>query len=218
MKGLLLDGGILGRKNEGNYYFYKRILVIKEKNKYKIFIHKDLLSLNTSGQYNIVYHDIEEKDINCIFSVNIYGTMENTHPHKTSSFVRVNETDILHDTMCIYFSTVFDSNPYYYYTMPEKSYFDLSNMGILNRLNKKQIEFKNMELRRGIADRFEEKDIRFGTSIHSQFSTEELEAKILALQDSESKEAISKYMSFPEKLILNLGIIFYINRKILVFW
>ncbi|HDR6268311.1 TPA: AAA family ATPase [Bacillus cereus] len=209
MKGLLLDGGILGKKKEEDYYFYKRILVIKEGNQYKIFIHKDLLSLDRFGQYNIEYHNMEEKYIDRVFTVIIYGDLENTHQFKTSRFVRVYETEIFQDTMCVYFSTVFDSNPYYYYTMPEKSYFDLSNMGILNRLNKKQIEFKNMELQRGIADRFEQKDLRFGTSTISQFSTEELEAKIMLLQDSESKKVISEYMSFPEKLILDLDYILY---------
>ncbi|MGE7632361.1 hypothetical protein ACQKMZ_08470 [Bacillus paramycoides] len=209
MKGLLLDGGILGRKKEEDYSFSKRILVIKEEDKYKIFIHKDLLGLDTFGQYNIEYRNMEEKYIDRIFSVTIYGTLKNTHQFKTSKVVRVYETEILQDTMCVYFSTVFDSNPYYYYNMPEKSYFDLSNRGILNRINKKQYEFKNIEIQKGNANHLEQKDIRFGTSILSQFSTEELEAKILILQDSESKKVISKYMSFPEKLILNLDYILY---------
>ncbi|MBE2975810.1 AAA family ATPase [Priestia megaterium] len=212
LKGLLLDGGILGKRDkteEGSYYFYKRILVIKLENKYRIIFHKDLLELDIQGNYNIVYDGIEDQDFKLLFSLTSYGTTKNTHPCKRNKLIRVDDTKILHSTVCVHFSNVFDSNEYYYYSMPKEKYFDISNMGLLNNIYKNPNEFRNQKIEKGNAYHLEQKDLRFGTSILDDFSAGELEAKILALQDEQSKKEIRKFMSLPEKLVLNLDYISY---------
>ncbi|ARZ63017.1 MULTISPECIES: AAA family ATPase [Bacillus cereus group] len=216
MKGLLIDGGVLGQRDEGEkegYYFYKRILVIKEETKYKIIFHEDLLGLNMLGENNIEYVGLDQKEIDFNFSVISYGTTKNTYPYKTSNFIRVDGTEILQDTICIYFSNVFDSNPYFYYSMPEKKYFDISIKGLLNSMDKPGHQINNSKIKKGNAYHLEQIDFRFGASILKDFSTGELEAKILALQDRKNKNEISKYMSLPEKLLLNLDYILYKSER-----
>ncbi|MEE3892815.1 hypothetical protein [Priestia megaterium] len=215
LKGLLLDGGIIGREDETikeGYYFPKRILVIKEENEYKLVFHKDLLSINSKGEYNIVYEDIEMISSPLSFLPISYGTKENAHTLK-NHMIRVAGTEVLQDTAGIYFSNVFDSNRYSLSSMQDREYFDISNKGLLNKINKDENVFLNADIDKGSAYHLQEKDFRFGNSILDSFLTRELEFKIRALQDKQSRKEIETFMALPDKIILSLDYISYKSKN-----
>lgn len=208
LKGLLLGGGILGEKiSEEEYKFYKRILIFKNDNQFNIFFHKDLIIEHENETFNIIYEDIEIDKYS--FKPISYGTLKNSHYIENNRFVRVNGTEKLSDTDCIFFSNTFDSNYYTLSTMLDRKYYDLSNRGLLNEMEKQQNANESSNFKVVSSNHLHKKDTRFSTSILNKFLTRELENKLLTLSDKRSKDIIQNYMSLPEKLVLNLDYILY---------
>lgn len=204
-KGLLIDGGILATKTEDDQiHYYKRILVIKIEDKYKVFFHKDLISSN-KGSLNVTYENNELKSKYEIEFVS-YGNGENMHNFR-NKFLRVNGTEVLSSTACTYFSNAFDNNFYYDSTMLDRRYFDISTKGLLNEIEesfKSSNSFSTTD-----PNHLHRKDERFNVGLLKEFYITENKKRIKLISDKLGREIIEKHLFFPEKIYLNLDYLMY---------
>ncbi|MBT2666142.1 hypothetical protein J7J00_11560 [Bacillus sp. ISL-4] len=211
LKGLLIDGGILATNKNGELtsHYYKRILVLKNKNKYNIIYHIDLIDHN-NGVPNIKF---ESNRIKNEYNINPipYGNGENIDQLNNRGVYRVKGTEILNNTSCIYFSQAFDSSFYYETTMENRKYFDISSKGLLAELEKEfepsQI-FSSSEPNHRI-----QRDTRFNNGLIKEFNISENKKKLKMLGDEESNKIIRKHSFFPTKIYLFLDYIIYKQKK-----
>jgi energy-coupling factor transporter ATP-binding protein EcfA2 len=211
LKGLLIDGGILATSKNGELpiRYYKRILVLKNKDKYNIFYHNDLINHNNYGLPNIKF---ESNNIENEYSINLipYGNGENV-VQLNNKIHRVKGTEILNNTSCIYFSQAFDSNFYYETTMENRKYFDISSKGLLAEIEKKfepSQTFSSSEPNHRI-----HRDNRFNNGLIKEFIISENKKKLKMLSDEESRKIIRKHSFFPTKIYLFLDYIIYKQEK-----
>ncbi|HGH7177115.1 TPA: AAA family ATPase [Bacillus wiedmannii] len=205
LKGLLIDGGILATQiSDEQIYYYKRILVIKLEEKYKVIYHKDLISL-TDGLPNIIYENSEIENRYEIEFIS-YGAGDNIHLLKNELF-RIKGTEDLSYTSCIYFSHAFDNNFYSDLSREDRKYFDISTKGLLNKIEedfRPSNTFSTTEPNHLI-----NKDSRFNVGILKEFYITENKKRIELLSDDVGKKIIESHSFFPEKVYLNLDYIIY---------
>jgi energy-coupling factor transporter ATP-binding protein EcfA2 len=205
LKGLIVDGGIILRCDEEDTTdFLQRIFIYESDRKIHIIFHKDLISKNEEGNYNVEFNCSKEFDIQFIG----YSKNENVELYK-NKYKRVIGTEILGNTACIYFSNLFDSNFFYYTTMRDRQYFDISTRGILHQTDKWYDEQSNT-INIQNSNHINHKDERFGVGTLKDYYLNELKLKFKFLRDRELGQKIP--FSIPESLSLNLDYMMYRNE------
>ncbi|RAS75717.1 AAA family ATPase [Priestia endophytica] len=209
IKGLLIDGGILAtQKSNDEAYYYKRILVFKSEDKYKVIFHKNLIS-STAGTLNVVYEDNELKNRHKIEFIS-YGDDKNINLLRSkieSKLYRVTGTEVFSSTSCVYFSHAFDNNFYNDFSREDRKYFDISTKGLLNDIEdnfKPSNTFSNTEPNHLI-----NKDSRFNVGVLKEFYITENKKRVELLSDHVGRRIIRNHLFFPEKAYLNLDYIIY---------
>ncbi|PCD05709.1 hypothetical protein CMV16_22010 [Peribacillus simplex] len=204
LKGILIDGGILATQKNGEQNYYKRILVIKSEGKYKVIYHRDLISLS-EGVPNVIYENSELENRYDIKFIS-YGDDENMHRFR-NELLRVDGTEDLSSTSCVYFSHAFDNNFSSDSTREDRKYFDISTKGLLNELEgnfRPNNTFSTTEPNHLI-----NKDSRFNVGVLKEFYITENKKRIELLSDDMGRKIIESHLFFPEKVYLNLDYIIY---------
>lgn len=207
LKGLIYDGGILGTHKSGKpEYDYKRILVTKIKGIYKVVFYWSLLS-SSQGSINIKFEDNQLKD-KFKFEFISYGNGNHTHKFGNNSFHRVDGTESLANTSCIFFSNVFDNTFYRDTTVKERKYFDISTKGILFDIDTRmKLDYSNFSIKD--PNQLTNRDKRFNIGILNEFHISEIKSRINLLNDDKSKTIIERHGFLPEKVYLNLDYIMH---------
>ncbi|MDU9694214.1 hypothetical protein O0Q50_23800 [Priestia aryabhattai] len=199
IKSLYVQGGILAKKDkDGNVYDDKRIFVIKNKKKYEIVYHKDLLLK-------------EKKDfVNYELDYQKYGNNLKSIFENKDLFVMKNHS-YLEETYCIYFSYAFDNNFYTQTSSTSSKYFDLSTKGILNEINY-ELESKERypDMDPKVPNYINIKDNRFNIGFLREYYVRENKKRIHLLNSEVGRGFITKHKFFPTKAYLNLD---YILRR-----
>ncbi|MBY0214867.1 MULTISPECIES: AAA family ATPase [Priestia] len=206
LKGLLIDGGILATpKNDGEVYYYKRILVYKYEGKYKVIFHNDLIS-SSEGKLDILYENSELENRYEIEFIS-YGKGENIHPFRKDLF-RVRGTEAFSSTSCVYFSHAFENNFYSDSSREDRKYFDISTKGLLNEI---QNDFRpsNTFSTTKPNHLIKRRDTRFNVGVLKEFHIKENNKRIELLSDDIGKKILENHLFFPEKAYLNLDYIIY---------
>jgi predicted ATPase len=205
LRGLIYEGGILGKRIEDKLeYRFKRILVIKNQGVYKIIYHQDLLPF---GKDSIRYEEsqLEEK---FKFEFISYGiSEENMHKFGHSDLHRVNGTEGLENTSCIFLSYSFNIDFYQDSTVEKKKYFDISTKGILTNIDTQMKLDPNFSVKN--PNQLTNRDKRFNIGILNEYYISEIKERINLLSDVRSKEIIEKHGFFPKRIYLNLDYIFH---------
>lgn len=202
VKGLLIDGGILAIKNNNKVDYFKRILVVKTDNLYKVFFHKDLI-LSTGVSLKIKYENSQVNEKHNLEFIS-YGNGENVHNFK-NKFLRVTGTEVLENTSSIFFSQAFDSNFYYESTMKDRKYYDISTKGLLAEIEKDYDSSNTFSTSK--PNHLHLKDSRFNIGLLKEFYINENKKKLKMLGDETSRKLIEKHSFFPERIYLNLDYI-----------
>lgn len=202
LKGLIVDGGIIAREDEGEETdIFQRIFIYKNDGKIYVIFHNELILKNEDGKYNIEFNCSKDFDIQFIG----YSKNENVNVYK-NKYKRVKGTEILGNTACIYFSNLFDSNFFYYTTMKDRQYFDISTRGMLYQTDKWYDEqSKTIDLQN--SNHFNYKDERFGVGTLKNYYLNEMKSKFKFLRNRKLKQKIP--FSIPESISLNLDYLMY---------
>ncbi|PFC37727.1 AAA family ATPase [Bacillus cereus] len=205
LKGILIDGGILARPMEdGEVYYYKRILVYKSEGNYKVIFHKDLIS-SSEGTLNIKY---EKSDLENRYEIEFisYGGGENIHPFR-KDIVRVSGTEEFLSSSCVYFSHAFENNFYRDSSMADQKYFDISTKGLLNEIenaSRPSNTFSTIKPKHLING-----DTRFNVGVLKEFYIRENKKRIELISDNIGRKFIENHLFLPKKAYLNLDYIIY---------
>ena len=207
LNSLYYDGGIIVRKKyDGNLDIYKRILVAREDESYRIIFHNDLISRDECGKFNIKFEGVEEDK----FHVINYGNVNSISKFKKDNIFRVNGTEFLEESTCIFFSNAFDANSYNFKTREDMNSYDISTKGILNYIEKEENEKNKLNrISINIGNHIELKDTRFSLGTFKNYLIRELKNKMKALADKNCREKLHEQFEIPNKLGLNMDHIIY---------
>ncbi|MEH6966222.1 AAA family ATPase [Priestia megaterium] len=208
LRGLIYEGGILGKRIKDKIeYRTKRILVIKHQDVYKIIYHQDLLPLGNNS-ISFEENQLEEK---FKFEFISHGISEESMHKFSHDLHRVNGTEVLEHTSCVFFSNTFNVDFNQDSTVKRHKYYDISTKGILTEIDtemklKPTYSIKN-------PNQLTNKDLRFNVGILNEYYISELKNRINLLIDVRSKEIIEKHGFFPKSVFLNLDYILYKNNN-----
>lgn len=206
LKGHYIDGGLVFRQedNQSAAYFYKRILIMKINNIYKIFFHSNLL-VSKGNRPNVIYQNGNLSN-KYQFEFIMYDNNDNLQRYK-SNLLRVSGTHSLFETTCIYCSNAFDNNFYSDSTMLDRRYFDISTKGLLNEIEK---NFKSSTTFSTTGpNHLHIRDERFNLSLLKEHYIREINKRINLLNDDRAKEFIDKHSIHSEYAYLHLDYLIY---------
>lgn len=197
-KGLIYDKGVLCFENNGQYFFYKDILVIKEKNKFIVISDDSLLKSD-------ITINCENMDIELI----LYGEehkkdVDRYKKKKPSSNWKVVErSEIINQITCIYMSNIFNAKDIRGITN-KPNYYDISTDGVLYELKKVHLNLKNGINNESIINQNpNERNNRFNLDLLRLYKYYILfnEIKFIS-ENKENFRRIEKRFKLPESIII----------------